>query len=608
MILDLPNELLLQIVSNLSTANSVRSLSLCNQRLNRLVTSEGWKLFVKSQYPSIAPSIPPVTFSEAAKALTSFDRSWKRRGLLAFYIQPTRQAAEADIFNYPLTQPPARRNGFDLHGHRLGQTMGFQPIIDSREEIVGGEWHVRRDIVAWGAGAQIVVRSRECPAWSAAGRNARIPLWSVYLPHMASEGRDDITALKLLSPPDWVGYGGDGAISVLAGTAAGNLSVYELETSIHVYARLGRQLKFNTASTSPVRSLDITPSEKLAVAGFANGNLLLFDTAQPDPVSTAKMSGKDHIWDSKFLSSGCVAVGTGQSRTPMHVYAIDSTGFSEKPIRTWSARDGGISTASEDIEPGGSVSAIEAIPESSGPGNAGGQIFCSGNSDGTIRIHDLRSPADFELQYFDSVDDASIYSIATKGSNYLIAGSSRYSLLKMFDIRMDGPRSSHITPKNGEESGVRRHTDSDDPSGWSVYVHQNKDPRPTGRRRSIGSFVREARAALSPIYSVSSPAPFSPTLYVGLEEQVAQIDIVDCYEKHPDPRFGSPPVSHGKEARGFWDPFDRSRVLSYYEHEHPNRLRRQLVQWPSPLFAADKGYDIRWDELASPFPHFTRFF
>ena len=134
-----------------------------------------------------------------------------------------------------------------------------------------------------------------------------------------------------------------------------------------------------------------------------------------------------------------------------------------------------------------------------------------------------------------------------------------------------------------------------DASGWSVHLHQDGEGV-TGRASSMLSMS----ATRSPVYTLSSPAPFSPTLYAGLEEIVAQIDIVDVYEKHPDSVFGRPRVAHGTDVRGFWDPSSRSRILSYYEHRSPNKLRMQ-DQWPIPLLVEDKGYDIRWRELA-PFP------
>jgi WD40 repeat protein len=607
---DLPSEILLQIFSDFSAANTLRSILLCNQRLSRLVSNEGWRAFVKSQYPSIAPSIPGIVdFAEAAKALTAFDKSWRRRALLAFYMEPSPQGEMLDQFHYPLARASwnMRRNPFS----RRGQTMGFQPVIESREEIVGGQWKTRRDVVVWGAGSQLIIRSRERSSWSVSGRgNEKIPQWNTFSPDNAKEGLNDITALRLLTSPTWSSSIWDHTVSVLIGTAAGDLTVFDLETKAQGKTRLRRQLKFSTRTSTPVRSVDVTPSEHLAVAGLASGDLLLFDIAQDvelGPMSSVKMLEHDHIWATKFLSASYVAIGAGRSETPLQVYALDSSGFSNTPFRTWTARHGGISSGQVTARPSGSVSCIKAVPYASGPGDAGGRVFLTGNSDGTIRIHDLRSPEDFQMEYFDPVDDGSIYSIATKGVNYLIAGSSRYSLLKLFDIRMDGARCSHISPATDQSQGSQPWQSNAETSGWSVYLHQNNTDRTIRRRGSIGSSMRDARAALSPIYALSSPAPFSPTLYAGLEEHVAQIDFVDVYEKYPDPVFGSPPVSHGKDIRGFWDPNGTSRILSYYEHSYPNRLRKQAAQWPSPFLAVDKNYDLRWRELADSQEATSRF-
>ena len=252
---------------------------------------------------------------------------------------------------------------------------------------------------------------------------------------------------------------GSQAVSVLVGTAAGKVTIFDLETRTQGEAALRRQFKFNTGSTpkaegqtikpTAVRSMDVTSSERLGVAGLASGDLFLFDTSKADPVSRVKMPEKDHIWATKFLSAEYVAIGSGQSETPLKVFAVDSTGLSKTPFRTWAVQDRVIGDGLTALEyglnrPAGSVSCIEAVPQTSGPGNAGGTVFFTGNSDGKIRIHDLRAPAECEMVYFDPVDDENIYSIATKGSNYLITGSSCHSLLKMFDIRMDGAHPSQL--------------------------------------------------------------------------------------------------------------------------------------------------------------------
>ena len=67
----------------------------------------------------------------------------------------------------------------------------------------------------------------------------------------------------------------------------------------------------------------------------------------------------------------------------------------------------------------------------------------------------------------------------------------------------------------------------------------------------------------SPIYSLSSPSVWSPTIYVGVEEAVVQIDTTSLSDKFPDPIFGKLP-----------DPVLRSVSSG------PNR-------WPCAMFSAD---------------------
>jgi WD40 repeat protein len=606
MLSDLPSELLLQTISDFSTANSVRSLSQCNQRLHQLVANEGWRTFVNTQYPSIVPPLSPPEYAEAAKALLALDNSWQRRALLSFYLEPAQPGDPPDALRHP---PPARRaeRQFPVvrpgRYARVGQTMGFQPVVDSREAVVGGRWRARRDVVAWGAGPRVVVRRGERAEGEGlvGGADRRVARWSTFLPEGAREGLDDVTALKLLASSPDAGSTGAHDVSLFVGTAAGKVAVFELDAKVQGEAKLRREFKFQTGSTTPVRSMDVTASERFGVAGLASGDVFLLDMAKSEPVSTLKMSKTDHIWATKFLSPEYVAIGTGQSDVPLKVFSIDSAGFSESPLRTWDVHDGGFGDAIVSPDPAAaqrracSIACIEAVPPTSGPGNAGGRVFFTGSSDGKIRIHDLRSPAECNMEYFDPVDDGSIYSIATKGSNYLIAGSSRHSLLKMFDIRKDGNHPSEtplwILPEHGPAPQPRPSV-----AGWSVHLHQDGG-NAAGRSSSIGTHMRNGRATRSPVYALSSPSPFSPTLYAGLEDHVAQIDIVDVYEKHLDSVFGRPRGGVGTDVRCFWDQQGRSRIQSYYEHRSPNKLRMQ-DQWPDPRLVKDRGYDIRWRELA----------
>src|ERR1700712_2131165 len=87
MIHHLPPEILSLILTDLPSANDVRSLSLCNRTLHRFVQAEGWRIFNKSRFPSIFPAIPPASsHAEASQALTAHSRAWDRKALLARYL------------------------------------------------------------------------------------------------------------------------------------------------------------------------------------------------------------------------------------------------------------------------------------------------------------------------------------------------------------------------------------------------------------------------------------------------------------------------------------------------------------------------------------------
>ncbi len=93
----------------------------------------------------------------------------------------------------------------DVHG----QTMGYRPCIDSYEEMYGA-WGERREVLAWGAGTQIVMRIKTTGAHASAlweldlqagpdpdqawafDSFKHVNCWFTYKIPQSFEGRDDI--------------------------------------------------------------------------------------------------------------------------------------------------------------------------------------------------------------------------------------------------------------------------------------------------------------------------------------------------------------------------------------------------------------------------------
>jgi hypothetical protein len=113
-----------------------------------------------------------------------------------------------------------------------------------------------------------------------------------------------------------------------------------------------------------------------------------------------------------------------------------------------------------------------------------------------------------------------------------------------------------------------------------------------GRDQLAGSW----RLENSPIYSLSAPSPFSPTIYAGIEGKVAQIDIVSIFDKHPDPVFGTPPQDIGLHKL-FWDPEGDLWDVAMYDHAEIKKLFKQTKYWGSSK--KDGTRDERWQDLSA---------
>lgn len=137
----------------------------------------------------------------------------------------------------------------------------------------------------------------------------------------------------------------------------------------------------------------------------------------------------------------------------------------------------------------------------------------------------------------DPIDDSAIFSLETIGRERLIAGSSNYSLLKIFDLRMTGGR-AYGYQDVGDTLANKIQSETDDEyleshgmyeSGFNIFVGQN---------RQINS-NRQRGPKESPVYSLSRPSSSSPILYVGLENSVVRFNFTSVMDAHPDPVFSS---------------------------------------------------------------------
>lgn len=215
-------------------------------------------------------------------------------------------------------------------------------------------------------------------------------------------------------------------------------------------------------------------------------------------------------------------------------------------------------------------------------------------------MHDLRSPAPFVAVFPDSVSGtSSIYSLASFGRERFIVGGSRHCVLKIYDLRMPGGKVYYTADLDPCSSDPPRRPSFTSPKMKSPKCCQyHHDSRANRRDCTIflhkpHIYVRGRRVspldALSPVYSLSSPSPCSPTFFAGLEGKVLELDMVSVMDRHPDPIYKYGPT----DVREKWDPFLEVLNFSLYEQLDSNgdlRFQRRVGE----IGPSKKGLDGRW--------------
>jgi len=320
------------------------------------------------------------------------------------------------------------------------------------------------------------------------------------------------------------------------GTASGQLSLRALPTSsfhdMEVYELVSQD--FETAN-SPVKSLDVSsPQSRLLVAGFADEKISLFSTSgilsqnsnqnSTQSISSITMDQDNDeaiLWTTCFLTDGSLAVGAGRSAQPIHIYSVTPTGINPLTIRKFGIADSS-TASSRHFQNKSSVYAVKPLPWTSSATHRPGEVFLSGGSDGIIRLHDMRSPAEFECKYSTPNSNSRIYSLAILGRERIVAGCAQHSALNIFDLRIPGGREYHYL----NHMGISLPQDT---TGSMVWL----SPRGESRYKRHGGWSSRRRAD-SPVYSVSSPSPTSPYIYAGVENNVVELAFTGYCDPHPD--------------------------------------------------------------------------
>jgi hypothetical protein len=614
----LPNEILSLIANHLDRPRDLLKFSLTSRRIYEFAKLDGWKALFKGRF---GLSGLDSDARNSVHGLTTLYRNWGRKGFVARYLEPSEYVMSIN------TWQPERWRG------PQGQTMGYQPSIDSYEETYGG-WGERREVLAWSAGTQVVIRTKETGAniekirsrdegleqepgqtW-AYDAFKHLNTWFTYKIPDSLEGRDDITRLKLLRPAQRdLAYE-----DMVFGTASGQLSLLSVspdhaETRVQQYETGQRGVNGISISSS---------SEPMLAAAFADSSLTLYPvhrnrfSDEPIKPSTEVKSIMDgRLWSCSFLSDDKVAVGLGPHVEPIEVYQISPTGLVSEPLRKFdTAFDGEHSSHPTSVYP------LLSIPSVAQGGSEAGHTFLSGGYDGIIRLHDMRSPRGFETMFWDPTNDSPVYSLAAQGLERIVAGVALHSMIKVFDLRFSGSNAYHTVSLPSKAKGKAKIQDSASNAivdktnngvstisgGWNLYLNP-RIPPPRNAYRHDYSRARDD----SPVYGLSIPSATSQNVYAGLEGTVQSLTFHGSADPYPDTMLSQSltryPDSGVVDVRASFNPQGDVLNLGMYEQGNGTEdgLGMQLLVQDGVTASAAKkerrdkaeakGLDERWIDL-----------
>lgn len=131
----LPVELLELVTNNLDRPKDVVRLALICHHLNNFVKLYGWEAFLKGRFGLVGPH---ACAKGTVHGLTTLYRNWDKKAFTARYLAPSEKVTNLDSGERTIWRGPQ------------GQTMGYQPSIDSYEESPGA-WSERREILVCNA-------------------------------------------------------------------------------------------------------------------------------------------------------------------------------------------------------------------------------------------------------------------------------------------------------------------------------------------------------------------------------------------------------------------------------------------------------------------------
>lgn len=571
MLENLPVEVLQCIIGHLSTASSIANLALTSRKLHSTVSADDYAIFrtfVQAQFPSIKAKPP---WRNAAIELTSRSRAWDRRALIARECRPP---------DYGISHDHNQRN-------RNPNNAAYVPVIDSYENTSS------QQVLAWGAAGRVMVRihDRAGSKWA---------IWKYRDDDLAS---NDVLNLQLLRPHQREAEMSETAIVQRAETGVVKLDINPSTGFCELQSTFNASADINCTDTSQA----IDP---LLAVCYSTSMQIFRVRDSPHRVDAAATVNFDHDFThrhryrcAKFLSDNKIALGVqfldGREQAPILVYDIGHQG---------SSIDINTSCKSYDVLPKvrtGRLSTIVIAPLGKTTGSDG-TLFLAGWTDGIVRLHDIRTPENVVMRYWDPVDDGQILSILPIGHEKFLASSHQNAVLKTFDMRMPRANSySYLEHRAYSQtpSNVKATAPSSPPSrhqrDFNIFlgVHQHHrrtlwQPLPIvpRKQKDQNKFPRYQ----GPVYSLSAPSATSPTVFAGIQNAVLQLDFISTDDFRRKIVDAVPSLLHTPTERVLdLSVYDRPRLT--HTSTDPVLLRKQ-VDWLETLRSSPSESDTGWDE------------
>ncbi|KAI8265251.1 hypothetical protein K4K58_011512 [Colletotrichum sp. SAR11_239] len=508
----LPDDIVLEIVSHLRTARDIARLASSCKHLHHLLSEDGWRTFVRTCFPLLSlPLGQHPRWNELANTLTRQARAWDTKAFQSIAYTDSHRT-EGNFFT-----------GFS------NAARPFHPIIDARLTF-DKSW----ELVSWGAGEDIVGRFR--PLNSRGESDAWFRMEGKANGYEAGVG--DVTAIHLTEP--------DGKLGLLVGRANGDLSLVSAAPG-----SAGKTLShfkipkptggLELTTWTSIGSIDTLPNQSSVVAGN-RATISLFplntdNTGDATPLDslTFDMSGTartQFIHAAKAMNNDTIVCALSGSSDPIRYLTVTPTGFTPEVA---SKNPDLLQSRGLDPDKRLTVRAIQPVnPGPSGHTN----LLLSAWDDGTCRLMDIRTPSPFDALYRDMYQPfEAVSSLITYGSDRFVAGSAEIEALKIFDFRWtksyyhsaalpcwsgtpfpDPLRGTSSRPLSLNGVGCNHFR------GNRCVWHENstRDYYRPNYRFHVMPFKGASRASSSRIFSLAKASDVSDSFYIGLAGAVAE--------------------------------------------------------------------------------------